>query len=163
MSKRMPLYRILYYVVFLLAFLCCWGLLMLLIVCYPGEGNLGAVMLMTYALVFVCIPAGVAVFARLSLLRWYVDPFAAALVPVCLYFILVIDKIEVFGGFWGAFEHINQTMLRDNGEGLLYFIGLFLFGLAASFSIARKEGRSTAFRWIEILESRGKKKEIAEE
>lgn len=78
-------------------------------------------------------------------------------------FILVIDKIEVFGDFWGAFEHINQTMIRNDGKGLLYFIGLFLFGLVVSFSPARKEGRSATSRWIEILESRGKKKEIAEE
>ena len=159
----MPLYRILYYVVFLLAFLGCWGLLWFLMTLPSQDVSLGWAMMVLYGVGFFCIPAGIAIFARLSLLRWYVDPFAAALVPVSLYFIFVIDKIEVFGGIWKAFEHVNQQLLGTSRLTLYYFIGLFLFGLVVSFSPARKEGRSIAFRWIEILESRGKKKEIAEE
>ena len=162
MSKRMPLYRILYYVVFLLAFLGCLWLVMWLASLRSPVG-LGTAVMMVYILVFLCIPIGVTIFARLSLLRWYVDPFAALLVPMSLYFILVLDKIELFGGFWGAFEHVNQTMLHNHGEGLLYFIGLFLFGLAVSFSPARKEGRSISFQWIEMLESKGQKEENTEE
>lgn len=162
MSKRMPLYRILYYVVFLLAFLGCLWLALWLASLY-GPVSLGTAMMMVYGFVFICIPTGVAIFARLSLLRWYVDPFAAALVPVTLYFIMVIDKITITGGLWPAFGMINQSLIHNHGEGLLYFIGLFLFGLAASFSIARKEGRSIAFQWIEILESRGRKEENVDE
>ena len=164
MHNRMPLYRILYYVVFLLAFLGCWWLLWFLLSFYPGGGvNLGLGMLMAFGVAFFCIPAGIAIFARLSLLRWYVDPFAAALVPVCLYFIFVIDRIKLSDGFWEAFVNLNQQLIGISRLTLYYFIGLFLFGLVVSFSIARKEGRSIAFKWIEILESCGKKEEIAEE
>ena len=118
--------------------------------------------MMVYILVFLCIPVGVAIFARLSLLRWYVDPFAAALVPLALYFIMVIDKIEIAGGLWPAFAMINQSLIHKNGEGLLYFIGLFVFGLVASISVARKEGRSISFQWIEMLESKGQKEKNTE-
>lgn len=163
MSKRMPLYRILYYVIFLLAFLGCWGLLSFSMTHTSQDMGLGFAMMTLYGVAFFCIPAGIAVFARVSLLRWYVDPFAAALVPVSLYFIFVIDKIKLTDGFWEAFVSLNQQLLGINRLTLYYFIGLFLFGLAVSFSPARKEGRSIAFQWIEILESRGKKKEIAEE
>ena len=163
MSKRMPLYRILYYVVFLLAFLCCWGLLWFLMTLPSQNVGLGFAMMTLYGVAFFCIPAGIAIFARLSLLKWFVDPFAAAVVPVSLYFIFVIDKIKLTDGFWEAFVRAHQQLIGINRLTLYYFIGLFLFGLVVSFSIARKEGRSTAFQWIEILESRGKKKEIAEE
>ena len=162
MSKRMPLYRILYYVVFLLAFLGCLWLVMWLASLRAPIG-LGTAVMMVYLLVFLCIPTGVAIFARLSLLRWYVDPFAAALVPLALYLIMVIDKTEIAGGLWPAFAMINQSLIHNNGEGLLYFIGLFVFGLVASISVARKEGRSVSFQWVEILESLGKKEENTEE
>ena len=161
MSKRMPLYRILYYVVFLLAFLGCLWLVMWLASLRSPVG-LGTAVMMVYILVFLCIPVGVAIFARLSLLRWYVDPFAAALVPLALYFIMVIDKIEIAGGLWPAFAMINQSLIHKNGEGLLYFIGLFVFGLVASISVARKEGRSISFQWIEMLESKGQKEKNTE-
>lgn len=85
MNKRMPLYRILYYVVFLLAFLGCLWLVMWFASLRSPIG-LGTAMLMTYGVVFLCIPTGIALLSRLSLLRWYVDPFAAAMVPVSFYF-----------------------------------------------------------------------------
>jgi len=150
----------LYYVVFLLAFLGCWWLLCFLMIHLPGD--MGAGLVIVFGVAFFCIPAGVAIFARLSLFRWYVDPFAAALVPVSLYIIFVINRIKLSDGFWESFVSVNQQLLGISRLTLYYLIVLFFFGLVVSFSIKRKKGQSISFQWIEILESHSKKK-IAEE
>ena len=114
----------------------------------PLPSDLGAVITFTYGFLFLATPILIAVIMRFSLLKWYVDPFAAAEVPLFLYFGSVITRMNRAGiPFAQAFSEYNKT-LSTNGEDWAVLIGLFLFGLAVSFSFARKRGESISYKLI---------------
>ena len=112
--------------------------------------NLGAAIAVTYGMLFLATPALVALLMRLSLLKWYVDPLAAALVPLFLYGGMIHTQMNRAGvAFGGALLRVNESLCTDGGSGWLFLGGLYLFGLAASFSVARKNGESFAWRLLE--------------
>ena len=111
--------------------------------------NLGAAIAATYGILFFATPIVVVVLMRFSLLKWYVDPIAAAEVPLFLYFGMILKQMsrsEV--DFHAAFLKINGQLSADGGEGWLFLTGLFVFGLAASFSFARKKEESISYRLL---------------
>lgn len=113
------------------------------------TSNLGAAMALTYGLMFLATPIITALLMRLSLLKWYVDPFAAAEIPLFLYLSMIINQMKRSGeSFFDAFFEYNQKLSADGGMGWFFLIGLFIFGLAASFSLARKRGESISYRLI---------------
>ena len=149
MQKRTWPFQILYYVLVALIYIgvltCCAKLFSV----RDSEGylNLGNVIVMTYLLVFFLTPVMIAALMRFSLLRWYVDPFAAAIVPLYFYFGMVINRVKRTGDWIKAFQDENAS-LSSNGDGWLFLIGLFLFGLACSFSIARKNGENISYKLL---------------
>ena len=113
------------------------------------TSNLGAVVAITYGLLYLATPVLIAVIMRFSLLKWYVDPLAAAEVPLFLYFGCVINEMNRSGiPFFDAILEFNEKLSADGGSGWVFLIGLFLFGLAASFSFSRKEGKSISYKLI---------------
>ena len=113
------------------------------------TSNLGAVIAITYGLMFLATPILIAVIMRFSLLKWYVDPLAAVEIPLFLYFGSVISQMngsEV--PFFDAVIKYNEKLSANGGSGWVFLIGLFLFGLAASFSFSRKEGKSISYKLI---------------
>lgn len=152
MKKHMARWHLLYYAGSLLVYLgfffgCAW-----LLDLSGAADNLGAVIAATYGLLFIGTPLVVILLMRLSFLRWYVDPFAAAQIPLLLYIMMVVNRTQLVGSFSAAVTKVNASLLRDGGEGCLFLAGLFLLGLLASFSPARKEGTNLAYRMISRLQ-----------
>ena len=145
MRKKMLIFHFAYYILSLLlymVFLYCTAEL------FPTT-SLGGAIALTYSVLFFATPILIVAIMRFSLLRWYVDPFAAAEVPLFLYFGAVIKRMQRSGvPFFDAILTCNEKFSADGGEGWLFFSGLFLFGLAASFSFARKRGESISYRLI---------------
>lgn len=145
MRKKMLFFHLVYYVLSLLIY---GGVL------YGSTrlfrtSNLGAVIAITYGLMFLATPILIAVIMRFSLLKWYVDPFAAAEVPLFLYIGSVISQMNRSGiPFFQALLKYNEKLSADGAGGWFFLIGLFFFGLAASFSFARKRGESISYKLI---------------
>ncbi len=147
MKKKILIFHILYYILSLLIYIgflysAPWLLRL------SEKGDLGTVMTFAYGMLFVATPVIVAVLMRFSLFKWYVDPIAAAEVPLFLYFDMVITAMNRADDLKAAFLLVNKQLSDYGGEGWLFFIGLFVFGLIASFSIARKRGESISYRLI---------------
>jgi hypothetical protein len=151
MKKHMTLWHLVYYAGSLLVYLGFFFGFSRLLELSGAADNLGAVMAATYGLLFIGTPLVVIVLVRMSFLRWYVDPFAAAQIPLLLYIMMVVNRVRLTGSLSAALEKVNGSLLQDGGEGCLFLAGLFLLGLLASFSPARKEGRSLAYRVIARL------------
>ena len=111
--------------------------------------NLGAAMIVAYGILFLLTPIVVLALMRFSLLPWYLDPIAAAEVPLFLYFGMILKQMSRSDiGFYEAMMKINGQLLANGGEGMFFLVGLFLFGLAATFSFARKRGESISYRLL---------------
>lgn len=150
MKKKMVFFHLAYYIIYLLIYMgFFFGISRLL-----KTSNLGAVVLFTYGLLFVATPIMIAILTRFSLLKWYVDPLAAAEAPLFLYMVMIFNHMKRSEDFCSAVEEINETLSADGGTGWLFLIGLFLFGLAASFSFARKQEESISYRLIAKLQSK---------
>ena len=138
MKMKIVLFQILYYILFLL----CYVGFAVVAVRLLKTNNLAAAVIRAAALLFVLTPAIILVLSRFSLLRWYVDPFAAAIVPAFCFVGLVVNEIKHRGSF---LEAITTAIWVDT-EAWLVLLGLFLFGLVASISPARKNGKSISYR-----------------
>ncbi len=97
-----------------------------------------------YGTVMLMIP----ILMRFSLFKFYIDPIAAAEWPLFL-IILMLGGSLFRDGLIQAALSFHRHMADDGGLGYLTLIGQFLWGLLASFSIRRKEGKSISFRLIE--------------
>ena len=150
MKKAVWVFQILYYVLFMLVYLAfysfAWWVLNM-----SGNIGLGTIMAYTYAVLFVGTPVVIAVLMRFSLLKWYIDPIAAAMIPLFFYVGMIITNINRHGNDLSkAFASVNISLCNDGGEGIFFLLGLFVFGLLASFSIARKKGKSISFRALRL-------------
>ena len=145
MGKKLLLFHFLYYILSLLIYA---GFLLVSAKLFQTT-NLGAAIVVTYGLLFFATPLLVAGLMRCSLLKWYVDPIAAAEVPVFLYAGMICKQMSRSAiSFYAAFSKVNGQLSADGGEGWLFLVGLFVFGLIASFSFARKKGESISYRVI---------------
>lgn len=145
MRKKMLFFHLAYYILVLLIYVgFLYGSVKLF-----DTSNLGAVIVLVYGLLFAATPILIAVLMRFSLLKWYVDPFAAAEVPLFFYFGMIINQMNRSGvDFYGAFLKINEKLSADGGEGWFFLVGLFLFGIAVSFSFDRMKGESISYKLI---------------
>ena len=145
MRKKMLFFHLAYYILVLLIYVgFLYGSVKLF-----DTSNLGAVIVLVYGLLFAATPILIAVLMRFSLLKWYVDPFAAAEVPLFFYFGMIINqmnRLEV--DFYGAFLKINEKLSTNGGEGWFFLVGLFLFGIAVSFSFDRMKEESISYKLI---------------
>ena len=149
MRIKMPFFHLAYYILSLLVYV-----VFLLGATLFRTSNLGVAIALTYGFMFLATPILIIVIMRFSLLKWYVDPIAAAEVPIFLYFVGIISNInrsEIT--FFDAMLKYNEQLSADGGSGWFFLIGLYLFGLAASFSFARKEGESISYRLISKIKS----------
>ena len=144
-KKKMTVCHFLYYFVSFVVCLCA-VLFCTSVAGKLSQDKLSAALYAVKLISFACVPAISAVIVRFSMLRWYVDPFAAAEMPLCLYFLFFFSR----GDFWrdplGALSSVNASLFSDGCRGLLFLLGVYLFGLAVSFSIARKKGENISYR-----------------
>ena len=148
MKKKLTLFSLLYYTLIPLVYVALFAFASLLLDASGSSGNLGAVIAATYALMFVAVPALTVILMRLSLLKWYVDPIAAAEIPLFLYGTMIVSQMKRAKPFSAAYLTVNESLCRDGGEGLFFLIGLFVLALLASFSPARKKGESISYQLI---------------
>ena len=149
MRKINPIWHLLYYMIILIAYVLGFFGPSLLLRFSGANPSLGTAVAVTYGVLYVCLPALILVMMRLSLLRWYVDPFAAAAAPMFLYASMLYSRFSRIGDIGKAFEKINLSLMNRNGEGLLFLLMLFAIGLIASFSPARKNGTSISYRLLD--------------
>ena len=145
MKKKILLFHLAYYILSILIYTCfLFGSIKLF-----HTTDLVDAYLSTYGLMFIATPILIAVIMRFSLLKWYVDPIAAAEVPLFLYIGMIVNYMNRSKiNFYEAFLKTNETFFANGGSDWLFIIGLFLFSLIASFSIARKNGKSISYRLL---------------
>lgn len=145
--KKTTTFAILYYPTLILLYAAFLFLVSGLLGLSRGRDNLGFVIAVTYGVLFVGFPILVCVLMRFSLLKMIVDPIAAACCPAFLYGAMLVNEIRRGGhGLTAAFLTLNDKLSDDGGMGWVFLIGLFLLGLIASVSFARREGKSVSFR-----------------
>ena len=108
--------------------------------------GLGGVIALTYTTVFCILPAAVFILMRGSLLPWYVDPFAAAEIPLAFCAVMMIGPLRRGQAFSAAFETLLIELKDDGGIGGLFLAGMFVFALLAGFSIKRVRGTALSQR-----------------
>ena len=146
MKKKLIIFHILYYVLTLLIYIAFFYAVSLLFKLSGEADNLGAAMAVTYGTLFLMTPLLTAVLMRFSLFRWYVDPIAAAEIPLFLYLGMIWTQFRRSGELKAAFLLVNRQLADDGGMGWLFLIGLFVFGLLMSLSFARTKGQSISYR-----------------
>ncbi|MBQ8684171.1 MAG: hypothetical protein IJ518_06630 [Clostridia bacterium] len=145
MKKKQLLFHVAYYILSLFIYI---GFIFASTKFFHTS-NLGAAIAIAYGLMFLATPILIAVLMRFSLFKWYVDPLAAAEVPLILYIGMIINQMNQSGiHVYDAFLETNKVLCADEKTGWFFLIGLFLFGLVASFSFARKKGESISYRLI---------------
>lgn len=148
MKKKLVIFHILYYALTLLIYMAFFYSVSLLLKLSGDADNLGAAIAVTYGMLFLMTPVIIAVLIRFSLFKWYIDPIAAAEIPLFLYLGMIVNQWRHAGELKAAFLLVNKQLADDGGEGWLFIIGLFVFGLVMSFSLARKRGKSISYRLL---------------
>lgn len=151
MKKRHIVFQLLYYILTVYVYMACFYAASLMLDLSGKADNLGSVIAVTYGVLFVMSPLIIVILMRFSLFKWYVDPIAAAEIPLFLYIQMLINQMKRSGSFSSAFLLVNNKLDDDSGTGWLFLVGLFILGLITSFSVARKEGKSISYRLLERL------------
>lgn len=115
------------------------------------TNDLGTVMALTYGVLFVLTPVLTLVLMRFSLFGWYLDPIAAAEIPLFLYVSMLINLIRRTGNIASAFLLLNADLADDFAQGWIFLIVLFAFALVCTFSFARVKKKSISYRIIEKI------------
>ena len=156
MKKKHVIFHFLYYVLTIVVYMAFfYGASLMLDLTGHGE-DLGAAILVTYGVLFVMTPVVVAVMMRFSLFKWYVDPIAAAEIPLFLYVAILLNQAKRSGDLRSAFLLVNNDLGDDGGMGWLFLVGLFVFGLVMSLSFARKNGHSISYRLLSRIDKTNK-------
>ena len=148
MKKKHVIFHVLYYVLTIVVYMAFFYAASLILDLTGEADNLGAVIAVTYGVLFVMTPVLVAVLMRFSLFRWYVDPIAAAEIPLFLYVGMIFNQMKRSDGLRSAFRMVNNDLGDDGGMGWLFLVGLFVFGLVMSLSFSRKNGQSISYRLL---------------
>lgn len=148
MKKKIIIFQAIYYALILAVYLAFFYLSSLMLDLSGASDNLGAVMMVTYGVLYLMTPVLIAVLMRFSLFKWFVDPIAAAEIPLFLYVGMLINHMKRSGNFRSAFLLVNNKLGDDGGMGWLFLVGLFVFGLVMSLSFARKRGQSISYRFL---------------
>ena len=147
-KKKTLFFLLLYYPLSLLIYMGFFYGVSWLLRMSGTSHDLGIAIAVTYGVLFVGTPILMAVLMRFSLLPWVVDPFAAAEIPLFLTIGMVVNQMKHTEELSAAILLVNGKLTDDGGEGWIFLIGLFLFGLAASFSAARTKRESIAYRLL---------------
>lgn len=148
MKKKHVIFHFLYYILTIVVYTAFFYAASLILDLTGEADNLGAVIAVTYGVLFVMTPVLVAVLMRFSLFQWYVDPIAAAEIPLFLYVGMIFNQMKHSVDLRSAFRMVNNDLGDDGGMGWLFLVGLFVFGLVASLSFERKKGQSISYRLL---------------
>ncbi len=162
MNKKHVIFHVLYYALNIVVYMAFSYMAFLVLKRSGGTDNPGFVMMVTYDVLFVMTPVLVAVLMRFSLFKWYVDPIAAAEIPLFLYIGMLFNHMKRSGDFRSAFLLVNNKLGDDGGMGWLFLVGLFIFGLIMSLSFARKKGQSISYRLLSKLSNKEKDDSVEE-
>lgn len=149
--KKLAHFQFAYYILTILIYMAFFYSASLILDLTGKADDLGSVMVVTYGVLFVMSPVLIVALMRFSLFKWYVDPIAAAEIPLFLYVGMLINHAKRSGDISSAFLLINRKLSDDGGEGWLFLAGLFTLGLLASLSPARKKGKSISFRALAAI------------
>ena len=122
MKKKIIIFQAIYYALILAVYLTFFYLSSLMLTLSGASDNLGAVMMVTYGVLYLMTPVLIAVLMRFSLFKWYVDPIAAAEIPLLLYVGMLINHMKRSGNFRSAFLLVNNTLGDDGGMGWLFLV-----------------------------------------
>ncbi len=156
MKKKHVIFHFLYYLLTIVVYMAFFYAASLMLDLTGKADNLGSVMAVTYGVLFVMTPVVVAVMMRFSLFKWYVDPIAAAEIPLFLYVGMLFNQMKRSGDLRSAFLLVNNDLGDDGGMGWLFLVGLFAFGLVMSLSFARKNGQSISYRLLSRIDKTNK-------
>lgn len=148
MKKKHVICHVMYYALTVVVYMAFFYMASLMLHLSGKADNLGAVMMVTYGVLYVMTPVLIGVLMRFSLLKWYVDPIAAVEIPLFLYTVMLINQMKHSENFVSAFHLVNNKLGDDGGMGWLFLVGLFVFGLVMSLSFARKNGQSISYRLL---------------
>ncbi len=151
MKKNYVIFHFLYYALTIIIYIASYYMACLLLDLSGAADDLGAVMMMTYGVLYLMTPVLIAVLMRFSLFKWYVDPITAAEIPLFLYVGMLINQMKRVGNFMSAFHLLNGKLGDDGSMGWLFLVGLFVFGLVMSLSFSRKKGQSISYRLLSKL------------
>ncbi|MBO4356181.1 MAG: hypothetical protein J5850_04945, partial [Clostridia bacterium] len=141
MKKTYWIVAVLYYFLVPIAFLFSLFLMALPMRISSLRDNLGAIVVITYGILFILSPVIVFIIMRFSLFKWYIDPIAAAEIPISLYLAMVINNVLNHGVSLSlAFRAVNMDLTDDYGMGFIFFAFLFIVSLIASLSFNRRIG-----------------------
>ena len=107
---------------------------------FPLENleYLFAAILFIYGYFYAVLPCVIFILMRFSMLRWYLDPFAAAEIPLTLLLMLLAGYLRKFGFQGEALRRLGSFLGRNWG----WLPAVFLYALCCSFSLRRVRGRS---------------------
>ena len=148
MKKKMLLFCLLYYILLPLIYAGILYGSAFFMKLTGQSGDLGAAIVFAYIWLFAIMPASMLVLMRFSLLKWHVDPFAAAAAPLFYYANLLIGEMKQTGELQSALHLVSIELGDDGGVGWIALAGMFVFGLLASLSFARKRGESISFKLL---------------
>lgn len=148
MKNKHVIFHFLYYALTIVVYMAFFYAASLMLDLTGKADNLGSVMAVTNGVLFVMTPVLVAILMRFSLFKWYVDPIAAAEIPIFLYASMLINQMKHSDSFVSALHLLNNKLGDDGGMGWLFLVGLFVFGLVMSLSFARKRGQSISYRLL---------------
>lgn len=148
MKNKHVIFHFLYYALTIVVYMAFFYAASLMLDLTGKADNLGSVMAVTNGVLFVMTPVLVAILMRFSLFKWYVDPTAAAEIPIFLYASMLINQMKHSDSFASAFRLLNNKLGDDGGMGWLFLAGLFVLGLVMSLSFARKKGQSISYRLL---------------
>ena len=147
MKKKLIIFQFLYYIFTVIVYMAFFYTVSLML--DIADAGLGEAVFATYVALLFMTPVLVAFLMRFSLFKWYVDPIAAAVIPLFLYGSMIINTVRRSDrGLESAFLVVNRELADDGGAGFIFLILLFAFGLIASFSVKRAQGKSISYRLL---------------
>ncbi len=148
MKKTVWPFALFYYLLVPCVYLGGFESVVLLFRSSKHADNLVDAVVVSFILVLFFLPVLTAVMMRLSLLKWYVDPFAAAELPLFLYGLSLHGNLKQTDNWLTAVQLTNAALCDDGRLEWLVLVGTFLFGLAFSLSFARTRGESIGYRLL---------------
>ena len=115
MKKKHVIFHFLYYLLTIVVYMAFFYASSLMLDLTGKADNLGSVMAVTYGVLFVMTPVLVAILMRFSLFKWYVDPIAAAEIPLFLYVAMLLNQAKRSGNLLSAFRLVNNDLGDDGG------------------------------------------------
>ncbi len=117
MKKRIALFHLSYYFLSALVYIGFFYGISFVLNLSSEKIDLGTVIAATYFFLFIGTPVMITVIMRFSLLKWYVDPFAAAEIPLLLYIGMIITNARRTESIQSAFFAVNGKLCDDGGMG----------------------------------------------